>query len=100
MKIIDKQKLVGIVKNLMLEPSDQVIDQILSEWGTIQQQLEYMNKIDTTNAKPLSHIDEIVRIDFLRDDVEDNSWAISKQTALSNAFESDQDYIITEKVVK
>ncbi|BAP00835.1 glutamyl-tRNA amidotransferase subunit C [Mycoplasmopsis californica HAZ160_1] len=100
MKSINKEKLAEIVKSLMLEPSDNVLEQILSEWDLIQKQMSFINAIDTIGIKPLSHIDEHPRIDFLREDTIDSSWAISKQTALQNALEYDQDYIITEKVVK
>lgn len=100
MKSIDKEKLFSIVKSLMIEPSEQVIDQILLEWEQIQQQMKIMNKIDTTNIDPLTHINETPLIDFLREDVEDNSFSISKQQILENAPEKDDNYIITTRVVK
>ncbi|BAW18402.1 glutamyl-tRNA(gln)amidotransferase subunit C [Mycoplasmopsis bovigenitalium] len=100
MKSIDKEKLFSIVKRLMIEPSEQVIDQILLEWEQIQQQMKIMNKIDTSNIEPLTHINETPLIDFLREDVEDNSFSISKQQILENAPEKDDNYIITTRVVK
>lgn len=100
MKSIDKEKLFSIVKSLMIAPSEQVIDQILLEWEQIQQQMKIMNKIDTSNIEPLTHINETPLIDFLREDVEDNSFSISKQQILENAPEKDDNYIITTRVVK
>lgn len=100
MKSIDKEKLFSIVKRLMIEPSEQVIDQILLEWEQIQQQMKNMNKIDTSNIEPLTHINETPLIDFLREDIEDNSFSISKQQILENAPEKDDNYIITTRVVK
>lgn len=100
MKSIDKEKLFNIVKRLMIEPNQQVIDQILLEWEQIQQQMKNMNKIDTTNIAPLTHINETPLIDFLREDIEDNSFSISKQQILENAPEKDDNYIITTRVVK
>ncbi|ENY69097.1 Glutamyl-tRNA (Gln) amidotransferase subunit C [Mycoplasmopsis bovigenitalium 51080] len=100
MKSIDKEKLFSIVKRLMIEPSEQVIDQILLEWEQIKQQMKIMNKIDTSNIEPLTHINEAPLIDFLREDIEDNSFSISKQQILENAPEKDDNYIITTRVVK
>ncbi|MBU4690372.1 aspartyl/glutamyl-tRNA amidotransferase subunit C [Mycoplasma sp. ES3157-GEN-MYC] len=100
MKTIDKTKLVEIVSSLMLEPSDEVINQILVEWDTIQKQLSFLNKIDTNGVKPLTHINETPIVDFFREDEVDYTGAITKETALKNAYDSDDDYIITSKVVQ
>nr|WP_318029831.1 Asp-tRNA(Asn)/Glu-tRNA(Gln) amidotransferase subunit GatC [Mycoplasmopsis bovis] len=49
--------------------------------------IEWLKEIDTSNVEPLSHINENRFIDFLRDDVEDNSLvSIKKQDLLSNAL--------------
>nr|WP_318026882.1 Asp-tRNA(Asn)/Glu-tRNA(Gln) amidotransferase subunit GatC [Mycoplasmopsis bovis] len=48
--------------------------------------IEWLKEIDTSNVEPLSHINENRFIDFLRDDVEDNSLvSIKKHDLLSNA---------------
>lgn len=100
MKTINKQTLIEIVKSLMLEPSDDVLEEIIQEWETIQYQLSFLNKINTENVLPLTHINEKPVIDFLREDIVDYSNSITKSNILTNASESDQDYIITSKVVK
>ncbi|MCT4469838.1 Asp-tRNA(Asn)/Glu-tRNA(Gln) amidotransferase subunit GatC [Mycoplasma sp. HS2188] len=100
MKVIDKEKLISIVKNLLLEPSDEVIEQILSEWNILEKQISNMQKIDTEGVKPLTHINEKPLLDFFREDIENNNWAITKEQALQNASDADEDYIITSKVVK
>nr|WP_318029586.1 Asp-tRNA(Asn)/Glu-tRNA(Gln) amidotransferase subunit GatC [Mycoplasmopsis bovis] len=49
--------------------------------------IEWLKEIDTSNVEPLSHINENRFIDFLRDDVEDNSLvSIKKHDLLSNAL--------------
>ncbi|QBF34383.1 aspartyl/glutamyl-tRNA amidotransferase subunit C [Mycoplasmopsis phocirhinis] len=100
MKTIDKEKLVNIVKNLLLEPSEDVINQILAEWNLLEHQLKNMQKINTQNVKPLTHINETPLIDFFREDVENTDGFVSKQHILHNAADSDDDYIITSRVVK
>nr|WP_308435052.1 Asp-tRNA(Asn)/Glu-tRNA(Gln) amidotransferase subunit GatC [Mycoplasmopsis bovis] len=41
--------------------------------------MEWLKEIDTSNVEPLSHINENRFIDFLRDDVEDNSLVSIKK---------------------
>ncbi|UWV92028.1 hypothetical protein [Mycoplasmopsis cynos] len=48
----------------------------------------------------MTHIDESYQIDFLRDDIEDDSYSINKKTILSNAAKSDNDFVTLNKVVK
>lgn len=100
MKNITKEQLVSIVKRLMLEPSNEVIDQILAEWNSIQRSLEFMNKFNTENIKPLTHINENLFVDFLREDIVSETDSITKQQALNNAGDFDNDFIITTKVVR
>lgn len=100
MKKVTKEELKKIVASLMLEPTNEVLDQIMAEWKVLNKNLSMLKKLDTTNVKPLSHINEEALVDFLREDVEDTSFSINKQTALNNAKDKDQDYIITTKVVK
>ena len=66
MQKITKEELKIIVKSLMLEPTDEVLDNIMKEWKTIYKSLDLLKKLDTTNVKPLSHIDETPLVDFLR----------------------------------
>ncbi|ADV34149.1 glutamyl-tRNA(gln)amidotransferase subunit C (plasmid) [Mesomycoplasma conjunctivae] len=100
MKKVTKEELKKIVASLMLEPTNEVLDQIMTEWKVLNKNLNMLKKLNTTNVKPLSHINEEALVDFLREDVEDTSYSINKQTALNNAMDKDQDYIITTKVVK
>ncbi|WP_027120806.1 Asp-tRNA(Asn)/Glu-tRNA(Gln) amidotransferase subunit GatC [Mycoplasmopsis lipofaciens] len=100
MKEITKDKLKQIVLSLMIEPTDEVLESIMNEWHEIQKELELLNKIDLTGIKPLTHIDETYHVDFLREDEIDDSFSISKTQILENAFNKDEDYLITKKVVK
>ncbi|RIV16975.1 glutamyl-tRNA amidotransferase [Mycoplasmopsis gallopavonis] len=100
MQKIDKQSLKEIVSSLMFEPTDEVIENILINWNSIHLQLEWLNDLDLENVKPLSHLNEIPQIDFLREDSEDISWSITKQDILKNAATKDLDYVTLTKVVK
>lgn len=96
-----KEQLIEIVKSIMLEPKPEVINQILEDWNNLEDELKVLNKIDTTNIEPLSHIDEKPLIDFLREDEPNMNSSISKDNILSNAHQKDNDYVIVnDKVVK
>lgn len=101
MKKITKEKLIEIVSSIMLNPTDSVIEGILKDWQNLQKDFKSLSKIDTNNVKPLTHINEQPKVDFLRQDTPDMSWSISKNEILSNAAQKNEDYIIVpDKVVK
>ncbi|VEU76423.1 Asp-tRNA(Asn)/Glu-tRNA(Gln) amidotransferase subunit GatC [Mycoplasmopsis columboralis] len=99
MKQITKEQLKEIVSSLMIEPTEEVLNNIIENWNNIQLELEKLNKLDLENVQPMSHIDESLKIDFLREDIEDRSFAITKEDILKNAADKDDDYIITSRVV-
>ncbi|EFF41777.1 Asp-tRNA(Asn)/Glu-tRNA(Gln) amidotransferase subunit GatC [Mycoplasmopsis alligatoris] len=99
-KEISKEKLKEIVKSLMLEPSEEVLNGILSDWKDLLVNIEILNKINTDNVEPMTHINQTPKIDFLREDQVDNSYAITKQDMLNNAVNKDADFVLTSKVVK
>ncbi|QZE12551.1 aspartyl/glutamyl-tRNA amidotransferase subunit C [Mycoplasma sp. Ms02] len=100
MKEISKDKLKEIAKSLMLEPTQDVLNGLEDDWHKIEEQITWLDKINTDNIAAMTHIDESYQIDFLREDEEDMSWSVSKSQILENAKESDGDYIITGKVVQ
>ncbi|TKA58945.1 hypothetical protein MBOVa_7630 [Mycoplasmopsis bovis 8790] len=96
-----REELKEIALSLMLKIDDKVLDDIMELWTDLNTRIEWLKEIDTSNVKPLSHINEDRFVDFLRDDVEDNSLvSIKKQDLLSNAADYDENYILTNKVVK
>ncbi|TNK83338.1 glutamyl-tRNA amidotransferase [Mycoplasmopsis pullorum] len=100
MKQITREKLIEIAHALMLEPTEEVLNGILLDWEELQKNLMLLKQIDTHEVEPMTHINETYFVDFLREDEVDTSYSISKKEILSNAHESDSDYIITKKVVK
>lgn len=99
-KNITKEELYKIAESLMLKPTEDVVEEILKDWEVLQKHIHMMSLINTENVEPMTHINENYQIDFFREDIEDTSWAIKKEHILANAFESDQDFITTKKVVK
>lgn len=99
-KNITKEELYKIAESLMLKPTEDVVEEILKDWEILQKHIQMMNLINTENIEPMTHINENYQIDFFREDIEDTSWTIEKEHILANASESDQDFIITKKVVK
>ncbi|UUM19316.1 glutamyl-tRNA amidotransferase [Mycoplasma sp. 1018B] len=100
MKNIEKNKLVEIVSSIMLKPNEDVINQILIEWENIENNLKLLDNLNLNNVQPLTHINENLKHDFLREDIPSDNFAIEKTDILNNAFAKDKDYILTQKVVK
>ncbi|MEE3928441.1 Asp-tRNA(Asn)/Glu-tRNA(Gln) amidotransferase subunit GatC [Mycoplasmopsis ciconiae] len=100
MKEISKEKLIEIANSLMLQPSEDILDSILKDWEELQNHLLVLNKIDTSNVEPMSHINEDLYTDFLRDDEVNNQKMISKEVILENAAQKNEDFVITKKVVE
>ncbi|WP_036463661.1 Asp-tRNA(Asn)/Glu-tRNA(Gln) amidotransferase subunit GatC [Mycoplasmopsis sturni] len=100
MKEMTKEQLKEIVSSIMFEPSEAVLDNILENWMNLQKELKKFDKLDLVNVKPLTHLNEEPLVDFLREDIEDTSYSISREQILQNAKDSDEEYIITTRVVK
>lgn len=100
MKTITKEQLIQIAQRLMINPADKVLDDILIDWEELQHHVSVLNKINTDNVKPLTHINEDLQIDFLREDEENWDLMINKNIILENAPENDSDYVTITKVVE
>ncbi|WP_406613744.1 aspartyl/glutamyl-tRNA amidotransferase subunit C [Mycoplasma corogypsi] len=100
MQKIDNNKLKEIVSSLMFEPTEIVINEILDNWHVLEKELKYLDLLDLEDVAPLTHINETLQYDFLREDKPNMSYSISKKDILANAKEKDENYIIVSKVVK
>ncbi|WP_029513461.1 Asp-tRNA(Asn)/Glu-tRNA(Gln) amidotransferase subunit GatC [Mycoplasmopsis primatum] len=101
MKQTLKEELKEIAQSLMFDINEQVLDEIVKLWKDLNKRIKWLEDIDTTNVEPLSHINEEPKVDFLRDDVENNNLvSISKKDLLDNSKEHNDDYIIINKVIK
>lgn len=100
MKTITKEQLIQIAQRLMINPDESVLEDILIDWQELQQHVSVLNKINTENVKALTHINEDLYTDFLREDEENSDLMIDKNIILTNAPENDSDYITITKVVE
>lgn len=100
MEQITREKLKKIVKTLMFEPTEEVIDNILKNWLKLEKEIKWFDNLDLTNIEPMSKIDEEYYIDFLREDDSNNLDSINKSELINNAPQKNNDYVILTKVVK
>ncbi|WP_322908609.1 glutamyl-tRNA amidotransferase [Mycoplasmopsis felis] len=100
MEQITREKLKKIVKTLMFEPTDEVVDNILKNWLKLEKEIKWFDNLDLTNIEPMSKIDEEYYIDFLREDDLNNLDSINKSELINNAPQKNNDYVILTKVVK
>ncbi|WP_036431007.1 hypothetical protein [Mycoplasmopsis felis] len=100
MEQITREKLKKIVKTLMFEPTEEVVDNILKNWLKLEKEIKWFDNLDLTNIEPMSKIDEEYYIDFLREDDLNNLDSINKSELINNAPQKNNDYVILTKVVK
>ncbi|TDV24198.1 aspartyl-tRNA(Asn)/glutamyl-tRNA(Gln) amidotransferase subunit C [Mycoplasmopsis mustelae] len=97
---ITKDKLYDIVKTLMFEPTEQVIDEIIENWHELEAKIKFFDNLDLSNVKPMSHIDETFYTDFLREDEYLTEDRIERKQILLNAPSADLEFVTITKVVK
>lgn len=101
MKKITNKQLIESAESIKLELADDVKKNIKKYLRDFNKRLEELHEYDTENVEPLTHINEMPLVDFLREDiVDENIKSLEKQKILSNASESDSDYVVVDKVVK
>ncbi|MEI2462584.1 glutamyl-tRNA amidotransferase [Mycoplasmopsis felis] len=100
MEQITREKLKKIVKTLMFDPTEEVVDNILKNWLKLEKEIKWFDNLDLTNIEPMSKIDEEYYIDFLREDDFNNLDSINKSELINNAPQKNNDYVILTKVVK
>ncbi|MGY5139167.1 Asp-tRNA(Asn)/Glu-tRNA(Gln) amidotransferase subunit GatC [Mycoplasmopsis gallinarum] len=99
MEKITKEDIKNIVKSIYLEPKTEVIEKLWQEWQNLQTEMKWLDDLALDDLEPMTHINEEHLIDCLREDVVDYSFAISKEEALKNAKEKNDDFVLIKKVV-
>lgn len=92
------KKFKELASKIYINPSKKVLESLEEEYNFIQKNLEFLNKIDTTNVEPMTRISQPINI--LREDEIDSSILIPKKVLLDNGFDKDEDYIIMKRIFK
>lgn len=92
------KKFKELASKIYINPSKKVLESLEEEYNFIQKNLEFLNKIDTTNVEPMTRISQSINI--LREDEIDSSILIPKKVLLDNGFDKDEDYIIMKRIFK
>ncbi|MGX9339561.1 Asp-tRNA(Asn)/Glu-tRNA(Gln) amidotransferase subunit GatC [Mycoplasma sp. 332] len=97
---MNDEELKTIANNLLLDPSDEVINMAKKLLDSINQSLTDLDEINLANIKPLSHINESkISFNDLRDDEICDCTKIDKEKLLKNAYNSNEDLVIMKRVV-
>ena len=86
------KKLLDSSTELKFENTKEVEKQLLDLYDELRSDIEKMQKIDTSNVKPMTRVDNSP-ITFLREDVVKEE-SLTKEQLLSNAPSSNEDFII------
>ena len=92
---IDKKLILKLEKLSRLELSEKERDQIQKDLNNILKMVEKLEELDTDDVEPLLHISDGENV--LRQDEIKNQ--LSKEEALSNSPDSDEDYFKVPKVI-
>ena len=92
------KKDVQYVANLaMLQLTDNEAEDLKEDMNEILGYIDTLNEVDTTNVKPLEHVNEITASSFRKDKAEN---PVSHEDALKNAPDADSDYFRVPRVIE
>jgi aspartyl-tRNA(Asn)/glutamyl-tRNA(Gln) amidotransferase subunit C len=92
------KKDVQYVANLaMLQLTDNEAEDLKEDMNEILGYIDTLNEVDTTNVKPLEHVNEITASSFRKDKAEK---PVSHEDALKNAPDADSDYFRVPRVIE
>lgn len=92
---LDKEFFNKVGKKIYIEANEKFINTLQQEFERIHQNLEKLQKIDTTNIEPLIRVGNPITI--LREDEIDSEISLEKKQALANAKEKNEDFIIIQR---
>ncbi|WP_425379833.1 Asp-tRNA(Asn)/Glu-tRNA(Gln) amidotransferase subunit GatC [Spiroplasma endosymbiont of Stenodema calcarata] len=86
-----------LANNIMLDLKDEELEKLSKEFDVILQQMDLVQKIDTTDVRSM-HFPFELTVDYLRED--DEIVVASQSEILAAAPKITNDYIAINKVVK
>lgn len=92
---LDKEFFNKVGKKIYIETDEKFINTLQQEFERTHQNLEKLQKIDTTNIEPLIRVGNPITI--LREDKIDLEISLEKKQALANAEEKNEDFIIIQR---
>ncbi|MEG0823778.1 MAG: Asp-tRNA(Asn)/Glu-tRNA(Gln) amidotransferase subunit GatC [Erysipelotrichaceae bacterium] len=97
MEKLSKEYFKHLANDIMFDLSDQEVEELQEEFKTLMQQMELLNKIDTSEVEPMIYpFSEPTT--FIREDIVDN--VITQEEALMNAPKTREGHVLVPKVVK
>jgi len=93
---ISKQEVLHVAHLARLNIDESMVDMFADQLGSILEYVETLKQIDTTGVPPTSHAVDIANA-FREDTPKDH---INRETALSNAPESEDGNFIVPKVIE
>lgn len=91
---MNKDEMIKIAESINLVPTDDVIKSLGKLFDGLNEDIDNMRNIDTSNVKAMHFVDESP-ISFLREDVVGKH--LDKKKILENAHYKDDDFVIIPK---
>ena len=94
---LSKEHIKKLANPLMFDLDDKEIEDILSEFTMLTQQMNDLKKIDTSDVVPMVYPYDL-ETSYLRED--DEIHHLSVQDVLMNAPQTEDDYFVVPKVIE
>lgn len=94
---VTKEKIKKLAKSIMIDLTDQQIEKLDNDFDIILQQMELVQQINTDLVEPMHFPIETSHFTLREDKVED---MLSQSEVLQNSPESQNGYIVINKVIK
>lgn len=91
-----KEKFMNMAKKILIDIDDNVLLSLEKEFNFIDNNMNNIKNINIDGIEPMSRISP--PITFLREDIE--YPGLAKKKLLSNAFNSNEDYVIIKRILK
>ncbi len=98
MSKLSEEDFIKLANKIYISPDKKTLEYLKVEYNEINEGLEKLKLIDIEGVEPLTRISK--NINFLREDIVDESIKLEKQVALNNAKEKDNNFIIMKRILK
>ncbi|MDK2819576.1 MAG: aspartyl/glutamyl-tRNA amidotransferase subunit C [Mycoplasmataceae bacterium] len=91
-----REKFINMANKILIDIDENVLLSLENEFNFIDNNMNNIKNINIDGVEPMSRISP--PITFLREDIE--YPALEKEKLLSNAFNSNEDYVVIKRILK
>lgn len=97
---MDRDFLKTMAQKIYINPSEEVLNSLASEYDFLKKNLEELKKINVDNIDPLVRIALPINFEHLRNDEIDKDIYLEKEILLENAKDKNEDFVVMKRIIK